>query len=300
MCLKNIDISGKINSIYALLKENNIIDTDKGINNAGTFHNICKECDGKMFQEYENEESYSKDFSSNDKLFSQIALKNILRDIYKHECEIELLNTLPKEANQDFFTKSLADMFTKPLIKARKMDIDECYSALAKCVSNIQTNTSWLEIVICETLDYVVPVAYQGMIAITTGFNNEIINDKLSDDKSYAMEYIHLAVLPLSNKSVIMLFMDKDNKRYDQFKIKIKRLSKTKKVQLINYLIFWYCEDYYIYKGLSEKAIKTIEEAASSCEDCFSTDQTSILTKEAETIDLNKAWSFKNILGIHV
>lgn len=299
MCLENIADVGRINTIFAFL-DSDAFDIDKGINNAGTFHNICNHCDNITFQEYENEETYTGNFSFNSKLFSQIALKNILRDIYKHEVELEFFKLMPSMVKEDNFKKVMAMLLSRHQSVARKIDIQECYDALNKCKTNIESETPWLDVLICEKVDYVVPIAYQGMISLTTGFNHEVINDKFSYKKGYSLEYIHLAVFPFSKSSVIMLFLDKDNKRYEQFKAKVKTLSKTKKIQLINYLLFLYCEDYFFSKGLSKKTIQMIREIATSSEDVISYNQKATLQNALVDYDLKRAWSFKNVLGIHV
>lgn len=301
MCLKNIASTGKLNSIYSFL-DSDIFEKEKGINNAGTFHNICRECDGTEFQKYESSISYSSDCHTDIELINQIALKNILRDIYKHELEIELLKLMPgaiKEKSKNHWANIFVSLTNQPQIKARKVDVKECYEALDKCKKSISTKAPWLEVVLCERLDYIVPIAYQGMIAITTGFDKEIINDKFSYVQGYNLEYIHIAVLPFDNFSMVMLFIDKDNKRYEKFKSKIRGLTKTKRIQLVSYMLFLYCEDYFITKGLSPKTIERIKKISTSCEDIFSTNKDVTLKEALRDYDLNKAWNFANVLGIH-
>lgn len=63
---------------------------ETGINNTGTFHLICANCDSREFADYENPENY------NDKptqiMLSQIAQKSYLKEIYKQTKNIELHN----------------------------------------------------------------------------------------------------------------------------------------------------------------------------------------------------------------
>ena len=49
---------------------------EKGINEAGTFQLICRDCDSKIFREYENPEAY-RDIPSS-QMLAQIAMKNYL------------------------------------------------------------------------------------------------------------------------------------------------------------------------------------------------------------------------------
>lgn len=86
-CLDNIAWNGKVNSINTLI-DTEILTKDSGVSNAGVFHIICRPCDGSVFQNYENESAYNTEISNT--TLNQIALKNSLRDIYKHEMELEM------------------------------------------------------------------------------------------------------------------------------------------------------------------------------------------------------------------
>ena len=61
-CLRNIAQNGKVfysNTILDLP----LLKDDNGVNEAGTFHLICRDCDSKVFQDYENPDNY-KDIPS--------------------------------------------------------------------------------------------------------------------------------------------------------------------------------------------------------------------------------------------
>ena len=137
------------------------------------------------------------------------------------------------------------------------------------------------------------------MIALNTGFNSEVINDKYSYEMGYHIEYMHLAILPFEKRSIILLFLNKDNKRYDMFIKKMGQLSKTKQIQVINHILFLYCEDYFISKKISTKTLNKIKLLASAIEGPVSMNPTESLKQVISDYDLNNAWSQKNILGIH-
>ena len=301
MCLKNISSVGKLDSIFSFV-DSDAFDRDTGINKAGTFHVICNDCDSRAFQKYENSDSYIHNPEDDNELINQIALKNILRDIYKHELELEMFKLMPtaiKEKSKNPLAYYTASIVNTAQMKAREFDISECYSALEKCKSSIEKHIPWLDVLMFEKLDYVVPIAYQGMIAITTGFNHEIINNKFSYEKGYNIEYIHIAVFPFEKNSIVCLFMDKENTRYNQFVERFSKLSKTRKIHCISYLLFLYCEDYFLTKDLSHKTMGRIRSIATSHEDLISVDAQKTLAEAIEEYDLNKAWEFPNILGIH-
>lgn len=91
-----------------------ILNNDSGISNAGIFHIICKPCDGSVFQDYEKAEAYET--YPTEKALNQIALKNALRDIYKHETEIEMFEAskqIMKEKNR------ILSLFVNPMFNAQ-------------------------------------------------------------------------------------------------------------------------------------------------------------------------------------
>ena len=57
--LKNIARKGKIYNTfyYGFFEEMKVIDGESGIKNTGIFKLICRECDSKVFQDYENIEN---------------------------------------------------------------------------------------------------------------------------------------------------------------------------------------------------------------------------------------------------
>ena len=83
-CLRNIAQNGKVfysNTILDLP----LLKDDNGVNEAGTFHLICRDCDSKVFQDYENPDNY-KDIPSI-KMLAQIDMKNNLKNISKRLME---------------------------------------------------------------------------------------------------------------------------------------------------------------------------------------------------------------------
>lgn len=62
--LNNIAVNGKLLQFAALaaykpMIEENLVDIEKGIKNSCTFQFICRECDSKLFSDYEDEISLS-------------------------------------------------------------------------------------------------------------------------------------------------------------------------------------------------------------------------------------------------
>lgn len=49
------------------------LDVEKGVMNSGIFQRICRECDGRFFQDYENERNLQKHLT--DKILAEICIK---------------------------------------------------------------------------------------------------------------------------------------------------------------------------------------------------------------------------------
>lgn len=86
-CLKQIANQGKLYYSNKLI-DLPFMDTEKGINNSGTFHLICQKCDNTAFQTYENPINYDDKISG--KMLAEIAMKNYLKQIDKRNIELEM------------------------------------------------------------------------------------------------------------------------------------------------------------------------------------------------------------------
>ena len=72
-----------------------VVDLDGGVNKSGTFNYICRECDAKFFQDYENPDNIIH--PPTDKFLAEIAVKNMLLQLSKRANEQELIPVLQRE-----------------------------------------------------------------------------------------------------------------------------------------------------------------------------------------------------------
>ena len=110
-----------------------------------------------------------------------------------------------------------------------------------------------------EVLDYVVPIAYQGSIAMVADLDDSLINDIYHKDPKYKIQELHLCVFPLKSESVVIMFNDRDHKKYRKFAKEFSKLDQYDKLSLINYLIFLYTEDYFVSKSVNDEIINSSE-----------------------------------------
>ncbi|MDU6015691.1 MAG: hypothetical protein E6Y82_05830 [Clostridium perfringens] len=292
-CLRNIANEGKVLITNALVGFP-LIDEEKGVNNAGTFQLICRDCDSKIFQEYEDPENYKE--KPTNEMLAQIAMKNSLRYIGKRQYEyaifdlpifgngatnifgVNLDDVLDEIEAKSFnkYNKELDEMsdfldFLKELQGVQKgldikenmhisqeLDLKELEDSyqLAKNRA-LGIDKSQYELVFYEKLNYVTPIAFQGQIALIQDFNNEIINDKFCLDPEYKIMDLNICIFPLKNETVVMIFMDSEYKeRYKNFCIQFDKLCLEEKLSVINYMIFLYSEDIFLSKKLGEEVLK--------------------------------------------
>lgn len=245
-CLKQIAIDGKVypsawNSGLPLQ------DREFGVKEAGTFQIICNDCDSKVFQEYETPEIYSSPPSG--RVLAQICMKNYLQMISKRRNEIELYKL---EAEQ-FPSHSLSALHN---IEIAKLDLNEYESAFERAYKASNGNhDDWYYLCYFQKLDYVVPFAFQGQVALVCGLDGEVINDIYNMSPDYHLEEIHIVVFPLAAGSVVLLITDSRRARYRKFYRQLKKLQLEDQLAVINYIIFSYSENVFISKGLDKNVL---------------------------------------------
>ena len=167
-CLESIGIDGKVTGPNAILGLPSMgISIGKefiGIGEAGTFKIICRECDSKIFQEYENPDNYLGDTYPAQKMLAEIAMKNYLKFISKRKIEISLWERLLDLYSQG--QKGIEYPLSKRQLDARlktsKIDLHDYingYNRAKKLAS--KDNGNGFYIIYYRLLDYVVPVAVQ-------------------------------------------------------------------------------------------------------------------------------------------
>ena len=225
--LRNIADNGKLatpNSIIDIVG----IDKELGVKNSGTFNIICRDCDGKIFQEYENPDNYDAENIS-DEILSQIAMKNYL-------CALA----------QRYDEYALFDKFGK-VITHFDLDIKEDLYGFYKSKQIIEHKLSnAYNLFYHKKLDYVVPIAFQHLIALNLDLNGEEINDLYNKNPEYRIQCMHMCVFPLRAHTEILLFTEKQNHRYDLFIEQLKKLEHEDQLAVINFIIFSYTDTYYL------------------------------------------------------
>ena len=246
--LKKIAIDGKL-LVFNSIIENLLLDIDEGINRSGVFNLICNNCDNTIFQIYEDENILSKaQNEDNDMMLYLIAVKNILYHIYKKSIESFMMHdtSLGEDISNSF-----------------SMDIHEYnseFKSVSKCIKKQEKGK--YKIISDIYLQYTVPVAFQGCLALAFDMENCLINDLYYQKEEYRIQICHLAIFPLSGSTRILFFVDRQNKRYNNFIKQVSNLDENEQLKLINYILFLYTEDMFLSPLIDNITLKELKDVA--------------------------------------
>lgn len=234
MCLKNIAVDGKVLQANGLIGVD-IIDVEKGVNNSGTFHFICNECDSKLFRNYENPDGWTEE-TPTDRVLAQIALKDVLLMLSKRNLETLLWQRAAEMS-------SIGGMDYMKTVQ--ELDIRD-FTDEMELYKGITTETKeQFKVVFYEKLPYTVPIATQVAFVLDKDFEGNVINDIFNISADVRIQNLHLSIFPLKGSTVVIVFYHRRDKNYRRFHHQFNCLSHDKKIEYINYWIFKYTENYF-------------------------------------------------------
>ena len=291
-CLKNIALDGKVFYMNTILNIP-LLKDDKGINEAGTFHLICRDCDSKIFQDYENPDNYENKPSI--KMLAQIDMKNNLKNISKRLIENHMYDIMPDKIGAN----AAVTQMKKDIGEIDLQEFNEAFRNAKRRSEKPFSGDYYIGYY--AKLPYVVPVAFQGTIALISDLEKNTINDIYEADPQYKIMYMTLCIFPLKDASVVMLFTAKNNNRYRRF---FKQLNKVKsldeQLQIINYILFAYTEDYFLSNCISPDTIKQLEPVSRKSQEvrCYNgVTHDEIVEAAKERFDYDKRASIPNLLS---
>lgn len=245
MSLREIADNGKLLHASSLIGfDFEIVDLEDGVNRSGTFNYICKKCDGTFFQDYENPNNIEK--YPTDKMLAEIAVKNILLQISKRAVEKQLIPIQQRELKA----------FSNPQdgIDLKDLDTNEYLTELQFHKNIVDTNeTGCYQILFWDLLPYRVPIAMQSAIAMSKDMCGGQINNVYDYRDTTRMQYLHLAILPLDQKSIVLAFYHKRDKLYRNLRHQFNSTSKDNILKFLNYVVFEYTENYFISKKIQQE-----------------------------------------------
>ena len=244
-CLRNIATDGKVFTINELI-DIPIIKKETGVGETGTFQIICRNCDSKIFADYETPDNYST--LPTQKMLAQIALKNNLKYISKRKQEIGMHQVL--EAEVKLSSKEFAyDDYVKGL------DLREYFKGYRNAKKHIEKNDIGYYLCYYQKLEYVVPIAFQSSVALIFDFEGSVINDIYNPSPNYEIRNINICVFPMQNESVIMLFIEDGDKRYRKFYKQFNKLDLDNQLAALTFILFAYSEEVYYSKTIKPELL---------------------------------------------
>lgn len=202
--------------------------TGKG--EAGVFFNICHNCDNSVFQDYEHKGAYGT--LPSDAMLTEIAIKNYLKWMYTKSVDA---------AGEKFHEEkgALPVLIKHGTYSPTELDLQEYLFELDRLLPlSADKNKNEFHLQYYKELNYRVPFAAQYLIAMLVDLEGNLINDIFNPDKSYHMEYLHVAIFPLEKTSIILLFTREGQTRHRRFVRQLKRLSDLDQLSVINFLTF--------------------------------------------------------------
>lgn len=235
--LRNLAKNGML-GIHNTIIELPVLETEVGLGKAGVFRVICNQCDNYVFQDYENETTMLS--IPTNKMLAAISLKNQIRIAAKRINEIKLYEKAAEKCGDNFFLRRQ--------IEGSKLDYDECLREI-NYSKNILKNDlkSGFKLLFWKKMDYKIPIATQNSIFLPGDLEGKRLNNKFDFSPENILQGLEIAVFPLKQESVIILFAKTEHTLITKrFLKQLNRKSEDEILEIINFIIFKYTEDYYL------------------------------------------------------
>lgn len=252
--IKRVAVNGKLktfNDIVGLYNNKN------GVNNAWTFHIICSECENNNFSSYEDENAMLAEPTN--KMMAEIALKNSLLMLYKYRIDRE---TDQQAIAMGAFVGEIDVLSIMNTLDIENMDFEIRRSK--KIIDN--SLKSGFKLIYYKKLDWTAPMAFQSELCLYKNIDGSILNDIYNESKKVRMQFMHICVFPLKKRTVVMVFVHKDDRNYVPFERQFSKLDEDKKLEYINYLIFKYTEHALISPQIDPLVLKS-DQLVDLCEE---------------------------------
>lgn len=245
--LKRIAYDGKLKTFSDIVGQ---YDKRNGVNNSWTFHIICFKCENKYFKDYESEETLLS--APNNLMLAEIALKNELLMLSKYRRD--------RETDRAMLAAGMLSDETGVLAETNYYNLRDINFEVrrSKKIIDKSLKTGFILIFSC-LLDWVTPIAFQSMIRIDTDIFGNVINDTYDLSSGVRMQFLHLAVFPLKEKTCVLLFRHRDDRNYLPFEKRFEKMTVDEKLEYINYMIFRYTEHALICPKIDTKILKKKE-----------------------------------------
>lgn len=251
MILKNIETKGEYVQPTVALNKGAVFGpfgrmNRFGLNNAGTFHLICHECDKHYFSDYEKPELWEQvsidgEKALSDMVLAEIYLKSALRERYKKEFALNFDILTNARYDSEGIPQNIATISYELSVREDDTLIDRCKRIIEEGLQN------QFQIIHLDVLEHSSNIAAQALFPIQKVPTDEIINNVFNLNPDYRIVLIEMVVFPLKDKTICLSFcLSEDVERLLPFIRYLNGLSKTAKRKLFQSTLFAYTEEIYM------------------------------------------------------
>ena len=247
---------GCVDNIYNILDI--CIQKEKlGVGQAGCFKMICRNCDSQAFQNYEDEISLLK-FNKEKHILSEIALKNILRNMYGMMDQMAIYYAV-------YDKYGISNHFTYASVCLHDLD---CYMTEMNQIIDIKIEKGQgdYKIIYKNYLEYIAPIAFQGCFEMKFDCIGELI-PILHTEKDDYLRLLHIAIFPLSSKTLVLVFVRDNCYEYSELIKQFKLKNEAEKLDFINYIIFKCSDNFFLSKKINKEVYS--REFKRICDPCI-------------------------------
>lgn len=245
--LRNIAENGYVYSTNKLTKY--CLKDNLGIKEAGTFRVICRECDNSLFRSYESEGALKNIIT--EEMMNSIALKCLLLAYYKSKIGFYSLRRLLTDLDVKNEVSSDTYFGLKEQVLVHKIDSLDLYQEIKEFIS--KRNLKKFKILFWEVLDYKIPISFQNCVTLHGDLKGYVVNDVYNHNES--MEHMFIGAFPLKDVSIVMAFYPAENTKYDRFEKQFLSKCIEEQLEIINYIVFLYTEDYFIAPNIESSIL---------------------------------------------
>ena len=271
--LKNIEVSDRYYYPITYALNNNIYygpigrKNRYGLNNTGTFHMLCEECENRVFKDYE-QDSFIFNLSKGDKellsskILAKIWLKSALRkkfiSVFTKNFSM-LINeenvTLNYSLNEEYDDNSPIDILSPTPFE---LDILELEHYVAKCKNIINgKEDDEFSLYYFDILDYPSSFACQTLLPIQKSLNNITINDVYNYDSNYQIALSLFTIFPTKTKTICFACcLKKEVKRIEPYINYLNSLNLTARRKLFQSTLFLYSDEVYTNKEKIDELVQ--------------------------------------------
>ena len=245
--LKEIAYQGKVSYGY-IFDKRKVQGCEKttGVKNAHVFRLICRECDRRMFSDYEKPESIL-DFDlfhprEQTRILRQMALKAHLS-----HAQMKYNRLIMKEISTG---GKVSELEKQGKLTPERIDLNEHIEYI------YSTDSSSYTILYNKLLDYNVNFAAQTLIYYVFDIKGRKIFDIHNLTKNDKISPFYLMILPVQGKTRITFYIDSVNERATSLIEQFNALSEEEKLKFLFISLIIFDQDFYVNPLKAEEIIK--------------------------------------------